>query len=462
MSIVQHATQVLTYEQECVVNVKNTHKDTFSTVSDNLTTFVKYLTLYLSYSLDTESTLMDFLREDIEEDFTSVIVNECLDATIPESETGLATYTEVELRVQALQITLQEANLISKENTQLADFASQIQEHFVNKKIKEYGVVATVLMKKDLHVIQTVGDPYDPNDLSFNGFPQCAISKSVLELLKLVEKIIQKEITNTSGTPGAYLLTASDILTQYDSVVQEHNQRLLKTIPQQMAIFYNNCKYIAHELTSPSWNDLCRQLPPGLQDFDRFTFIAQHLNDFSDQMLREMTSEQVDNIKTRIAASGISLACDKLEPSAEKTVRQCLRQQELLKTVWQKVLNYYDYNSTIGVLLDTLCTSVIDDIMKISDIPADVCEQLVDILKLIATRGPKLFTEPKEIHMYVTHWAKMNEVMFVLNSRLELIGERWADGKGPLALHFTADEMRALIRALFQNTDARAALLAVI
>lgn len=39
---------------------------------------------------------------------------------------------------------------------------------------------------------------------------------------------------------------------------------------------------------------------------------------------------------------------------------------------------------------------------------------------------------------------------------------RWADGKGPLAAEFSAAEVKSLIRALFQNTERRAAALAKI
>ena len=39
------------------------------------------------------------------------------------------------------------------------------------------------------------------------------------------------------------------------------------------------------------------------------------------------------------------------------------------------------------------------------------------------------------------------------------IEDRWAAGKGPLANEFTADEIKRMIRALFQNTDRRAAVL---
>lgn len=39
---------------------------------------------------------------------------------------------------------------------------------------------------------------------------------------------------------------------------------------------------------------------------------------------------------------------------------------------------------------------------------------------------------------------------------------RWRNGKGPLAQEFTAQQVKQLIRALFQNTERRANLLAMI
>lgn len=50
----------------------------------------------------------------------------------------------------------------------------------------------------------------------------------------------------------------------------------------------------------------------------------------------------------------------------------------------------------------------------------------------------------------------------ILNASMVHITEQWADGKGPLTLHYKADEVRHLIRALFQNTDRRANALATI
>lgn len=50
----------------------------------------------------------------------------------------------------------------------------------------------------------------------------------------------------------------------------------------------------------------------------------------------------------------------------------------------------------------------------------------------------------------------------ILNASMAHIAEQWADGKGPLTLNFRAEDIRHLIRALFQNTDRRANVLATI
>lgn len=57
-------------------------------------------------------------------------------------------------------------------------------------------------------------------------------------------------------------------------------------------------------------------------------------------------------------------------------------------------------------------------------------------------------------------WGRFQELEHLLRASLRDIEDRWSSGKGPLAAHFAADEVKQMIRALFQNTDHRAAILA--
>lgn len=57
---------------------------------------------------------------------------------------------------------------------------------------------------------------------------------------------------------------------------------------------------------------------------------------------------------------------------------------------------------------------------------------------------------------------KFQEFVRLIKGSLRDIDSRWADGLGPLAAEFTPYQIKHLIRALFQNSDKRAALLAKI
>lgn len=71
--------------------------------------------------------------------------------------------------------------------------------------------------------------------------------------------------------------------------------------------------------------------------------------------------------------------------------------------------------------------------------------------------------DEKGMMAHVVHhihlWPKFEELRNLLGAGLRDIEGRWSSGKGPLALHFAADEVKQMIRALFQNTDFRAATL---
>ena len=68
-------------------------------------------------------------------------------------------------------------------------------------------------------------------------------------------------------------------------------------------------------------------------------------------------------------------------------------------------------------------------------------------------------TSKMDVIRYVKRWNKFKELILILNASLREIEDRWSEGKGPLAIDFSVEEVKKLIRALFQNTDRRAATL---
>lgn len=172
-----------------------------------------------------------------------------------------------------------------------------------------------------------------------------------------------------------------------------------------------------------------------------------------------------------------------LGPKPLNIIRQCLRQLDLLKNVWQTILPEIVYNKTMGTIINDFCDAIILKIMVCEDISSSVANGLVGILETIIERVPHIFSvrkfsfqmvlqqfridqfvfqDPYEVNVHVKHWMKFQQIHMMLGATMAQIADQWADGKGPLTMHFRAEDVRHLIRALFQNTDLRANILAAI
>ena len=112
-----------------------------------------------------------------------------------------------------------------------------------------------------------------------------------------------------------------------------------------------------------------------------------------------------------------------------------------------------------------MLVEVITSITSLDDISSDDANQLNSLLVLLTYKTPELFeigsgeNTKVLLHKYVASWSRSSELKLVLTTGLMDIADRWADGKGPLAIAFTANEVKQMIRALFQNTDRRANIL---
>ena len=132
-----------------------------------------------------------------------------------------------------------------------------------------------------------------------------------------------------------------------------------------------------------------------------------------------------------------------------------------LQRVWSGVLPSNVYLKCLGTLVNTVMEEIIQIVTTLEDISADAGDQLVNMLKQLQSKTPALF-EPEEARRYVKKWIKFKELIFILGASLREIEESWGGGQGRLSGEFPAEQVKQLIRALFQNTERRAAVLAKI
>ena len=134
--------------------------------------------------------------------------------------------------------------------------------------------------------------------------------------------------------------------------------------------------------------------------------------------------------------------------------------------MWVYVITHPSNISVLGMLLNTSVNEVLDSIISLEDISEDDAQYLYSILKTLCDGGVSILSLAQSdavlLQKVVPKWNKLSEMMFVLKARLSDLVDRWADSKGPLAVEFSSAEMKKLIRALFQNTEKRASVLAAI
>ena len=180
----------------------------------------------------------------------------------------------------------------------------------------------------------------------------------------------------------------------------------------------------------------------------------------------------------------------------EKCLNRCQIQLVNLSNLWIKILNKNIYLQIFGKFFNLICSNLIENILKLDDISADDAGYLSKLLTIIRLSVNKIFgqcndtddesikhispikNETDEIEMdkltinltkidleaskFIGLWIRFKYLSFILNAHLVDIVNLWAQSKGPLAEHFSKDEIRHLIKGLFMVTEKRTAALAEI
>lgn len=127
---------------------------------------------------------------------------------------------------------------------------------------------------------------------------------------------------------------------------------------------------------------------------------------------------------------------------------------DLLKNVWQTILPSDLYNSTISSLLDVISSDFTKKVSLMEDISTTLSNGLVELIKTVDEKGQSLMEPDVSVYNMVPTWPKMIHLQFILDSSLVDITNSWKSGQ--ISQSFKAEDVKRLIRALFQNTDRRA------
>ncbi|XP_072886140.1 centromere/kinetochore protein zw10 homolog [Hemitrygon akajei] len=487
-------------------------------VYQKITTVLEFLYQHLLYvplwdSVDCKEkqviNLPELLGGMIWEELSEIIIKNCLVFSIPANSSQLELYEEVIKATDKFEEKLKEMQFLQGHSTDLLKYAKNVNVHFASKKCQDVIVTARNLMTSEIHnTVKITADSkisipklpspemdsklvisktsnVVPGDLvnlgtvkqlssQTMGFPTCRISESTQKLVELAYQTLSETTSATPECAVQLFYTVRNIFHLFYDVVPTYHKETLQKLPQLAAIHQNNCMYIAHHLITLGHqfqcslpNPLCNgtatfvDFVPSFRRLGTECFLAQ---------LRTQRDELLERLSTARNFSSLEDADN--YSAANKAVRQVIHQLKRLGIVWQDVLPVHIYCKALGTLLNTAIMDIVNKITVLEDITSESADGLYSLCKTILEEGPGIFQPlleesknkkfQEEIPIYVPQWLKFKELMIVLQASLQELVDRWTDGKGPFAAEFSPIEAKNLIRALFQNTERRAAALAKI
>ncbi|CAH0766065.1 unnamed protein product [Diatraea saccharalis] len=470
------------------VNQKPDFKPAYDAVIANLRLLFHYLSNKLNVEYYRDNSIMKMMGKQICAEFSDILVKDCLIDTIPNNINELQSYGQITSEIEDFQHFLVIVKFFPDDKISILKYVNNIDILFASKSSQYFLETARTIMLKDLSVTMSIGvetipegNPGTSADVSGTEeealkilnktmprslfyFPRCMISKTAQELLDLVYVMMEQAVQCSDVVCKKLYNTTRLVFELYDAVVPYHHENYLQTIPQYVALFHNNCMYLAHNLQT--FGDKWLILMEGRElDYPiSFVDLVQKLRDLGYRHLAIHMQQQRKQILDNIRSSDLNciVVKDVLSDNAEAAVRQCLRQLHLLKNVWIGVFPINVFTRLMATLVNMFVDELIHRVCTVEDISMEMATQLTDMYTLVVQKAPLLFQNTTDVEQYVKSWKKLQELIFVLGGSLKDIEKHWKDGTGPLAVHFNTEELRSLIKALFQNTQFRANLLSKI
>jgi len=432
------------------------------------------------------------IQKEVEEILPNLLIEKCLSNSVPSTVEELNSYDQIISLTEEFERTLIKMKFLSADFNQLSNYVKNVNVHFSKKQIEDILVQARNILSRPLHdtrltkhedvlenleivgaapvkVIDSLVEIFSEEEIDTKlfHFPTCHVSETILEFVNLLYATLLK-CTQSSGSAAIQLFhTCRDILDLYCAIVPSCNKTVIAEIPRVAAVHHNNCLYVAHHLLTLGHQFQCR-LPsplncststfvdfiPKLQQLGEETFLAE---------LRKQRDITLKPLKSTGSFDNVSYKERQLK--VEKFLEQSLLHVAQVSSVYQEVLPLHVYAKSTGALLDSLTVCFIEKVTCLEDIGAEDSTVLHSFIQNILQKIEAILQVKKSGHVIdpsqvCNHFVKLQELGFVLSASLVDIVNSWQ--KGHLSKHFAPLELRSLIKAVFQNTDHRAKLLAKI
>lgn len=235
----------------------------YKTIFDNLKQTLQFL-VNMNIQLVNNQTkqsqyLLEMMFQTKRDDLFEVLFNDCIIHAIPETieEKENSTLMEDILKLNDLFIEIKffDGNVgatVNCADNKLKSYAQNVEDLFNKQFSKNILASSSELLKRDLHDMILVSEESSAASACNSPliFPRSMISKSTTDFIKLLDRIIQQANGQDNELSKNLFASIASALENYSFTIQLHHSKFLSKIPQQSALFYNNCMYLSHWIST--------------------------------------------------------------------------------------------------------------------------------------------------------------------------------------------------------------------
>ncbi|EFJ19003.1 hypothetical protein SELMODRAFT_419689 [Selaginella moellendorffii] len=423
--------------------------------------FVKFINEHL---LHRQKVWMLKLGRSIWPRLADMIIQNHLRKAIPADHTQFQHFEQIQILTSEFEEALEAENFVSvdDEGGLLSNFTADVEIHFSANKRKDLLAKARdIIMRFDYRLLLDMAAEREEKDRLIFREDKYVVSYLPKQLLPIVQDTLKDACSSTPRLALELYKVARDIVLLYRAIVPSQVLVSDKSSVKAAPVFYNDCLYIANELTTYS-QQYSSSLPVDLQQsctlmdlvsvFQSmgYNMLSTHVKLINNQLLQALDS--ANGFKSTDERRG--------RERAQSALQQVVSIFRSTHNVWQEFLPSSFQVKQLTMLADSLVSRIVFEVLSIKDMAAEETVQLHNLLdELILDLGSVLASvekhSRKSLDILVPSWRKLKRLSELLEMSLRPITKAWESGILPSA-GFSPAEVQSLIKAIFTDTSLRA------
>ncbi|VAI78245.1 unnamed protein product [Triticum turgidum subsp. durum] len=408
---------------------------------------------------------------------SDLVITHFLSKAVPDEASKLIEFQDVIRSTTEFENTLRGMMFISpdRKDGKLTQFVDDVEVHFAVRKRNEILVKARYILVQYDYKNPLASDDHGDSvvDLLFQP-EKCFISKSALQLMKLVHGALKDACLSSARVAKEFCCAARDALLLYKAIVPVQCfflklEKQLNSISPVAAILHNDFYHLSQEILGLAF-EYRADFPSGQQKLVVFVDLAPIFSQMADGILRRQIQFATANLSEAIdGADGFqnthqSQHCE----SAKFSIEQVVFILEKIHIMWESVLPRSIYRRSMFHVLGPVFSRITKDMLLIDDMAAEETLQLQGLIHLALENLSSLFLSlvENDDDKFLDHhtWVQLDEsipslkkfrkLAELLDMSLKSITAAWESGE--LAnCGFTSSEMRNFIKAIFADSPLR-------